>query len=202
MHQSIESTLKCTFLLSIDHPIIIFSYTRYKEGMDWRLYTAGQSKMTVEQLPKILENAVRLGYSKEDYIMLLLLNSLETSGAVIITQLHNKSSQKLGKLKQEHRAFIGCKLVGLKEHWFSFEEETYAIVETFDRMDYWLCRTLPLHTFINYLNLFDVFAPLSLRLQSPSCILQSPDMGDTALPIRLRGRSYQRKYGLFCRNTQ
>lgn len=119
-----------------------------------------------------LRTAVKLGFPKQDQVVCMYTDASETLWASVATQTkEDHLSKPLEQQRHEPLAFLGGKFTGAQKNWTTYEKEAYAIVQTFDRLDYLLWGAKQTHVFTDHKNLLYVFAPLALRPNSPRHVL-------------------------------
>lgn len=73
--------------------------------------------------------------------------------------------------RHEPLAFSGKEFTSTQKHGTTYEKETYAIVQTLERMDNLFWGLEPVHVFTNDRNIFYVFMPLARRPNIPRHVL-------------------------------
>lgn len=92
--------------------------------------------------------------------------------AALVTQTNEEHLGKpIEQQPHEPLAFLGSKFNKAQKNWTTYEKEAYAVVQTFDRLDYLFWGSGQNHVFTNHKNLLYVFAPLALRPSSPRHVL-------------------------------
>lgn len=86
----------------------------------------------------------------------------------MVTQTKEKNLSKPTPL-----AFLGGKFNRTQRNWTTYEKEAYAVVQTFERIDYLLWGAKQTHVFTDHRNLLYAFAPLALRPNSPRHVLSN-----------------------------
>lgn len=66
---------------------------------------------------------------------------------------------------------IGREHKGSQKNWNMYEEEAYVRVRTFDKIDYLIRVTQPVHVFADHNNLLHVFTPLVPSPNEPRYVL-------------------------------
>lgn len=75
--------------------------------------------------------------------------------------------------EQQHEpmAFLKERFTGAQKNQTTYEKEANAIVQTFERLDYFFWETMQTHVFKAYKNLLHAFALLALRPNSTKHVL-------------------------------
>ncbi|CAN8061293.1 unnamed protein product [Agarophyton chilense] len=80
--------------------------------------------------------------------------------AGVVTQTSPETLKKpFAEQKHEPLAFLGNTFKDAQTNWSTYEQEDYAIVKTFDKLDYLFMDEYPVHVFTDHRNLLFVFAP-------------------------------------------
>lgn len=120
------------------------------------------------ELQEALCNAVKLAYPKDDQVICTFTYASVLFWASVITQIpKDQFGKKMEDLKHEPMAFLDGHFVGAKRNWTTYENGSYAIVGTFDRMNYLRWGPQPVHVHTDDCNLLFVFATLSIRPNLP-----------------------------------
>lgn len=90
---------------------------------------------------------------------------------IVMQTKEDQLSKTIESQQHDPMAFLGGRFAGAQQNWTTYEKEAYAIVQTFDRMDYIFWGSHPIHVFTDHRNLLYVFAPLVLRPNSPRHVL-------------------------------
>lgn len=119
-----------------------------------------------------LKQAVKLAFPKDNHAICVYADASEDFWASIVTQTSEEQlSINVKEQKHEPMALLGRRFAGVQRNWTTYEKEAYAIVQTFDRMDYLFWGPQPVHVFTDHRNLLYVFAPFALRPNSPRRVL-------------------------------
>lgn len=131
-----------------------------------------EHKMALTNIQDSLRNAVKLAFPKDGHVLCVYTDASEEFWAAVITQTKEQQlNKKVGEQQHEPMAFLGGRFTGAQKNWTTYEKEAYAIVQTFDRLDYLFWGTTRTHIFTDHKNLLYVFAPLALRPNSPRHVL-------------------------------
>lgn len=119
-----------------------------------------------------LKQAVKLTFPKKDHATCVYTDASDAFWAAVVTQTKIEQLQrKMSEQEHEPLAFLGGKFTGSQKNWTTYEKEAYAIVQTFERLDYLFWGAHPVHVFTDHRNLLYVFAPIALRPNSPRHVL-------------------------------
>lgn len=117
-----------------------------------------------ESLQESLRDAVRMSYVDPKKVICVFTDASDKFWAGIVTQTNLRDlSKPIEQQRHEPLAFLGAAFRGAQINWSTFEKESFAIFQTFERMDYMLETQNRIHVFTDHRNLLFVFAPLALE---------------------------------------
>ena len=115
-------------------------------------------------LQDTLRNAVKLSYPNPGTEICIYTDASERFWSAVVTQCTPESLEPpLDEQRHEPLAFLGAEFKGAQCGWSTFKKEGFAILETFDKLDYILMGSQPTHIYTDHRNLLFVFAPLALE---------------------------------------
>lgn len=131
-----------------------------------------EHKNAIASIQDSLRRAVKMAFPKPDHVICVYTDASEHLWASVVTQTEeDELSKAIEQQKHEPLAFLGGKFNKSQRNWTTYEKEAYAVVQTFDRMDYLFWGSKRTHVFTDHKNLLYVFAPLALRPNSPMHVL-------------------------------
>lgn len=84
-----------------------------------------------------LQNAVKLAFLKDGHEFCVYTGASEIFWAAVISQTKkHQLKKKDGEEKHEPTAFLGGNFTRAQKNWTTYENEAYAIAQTFDGIDY------------------------------------------------------------------
>ena len=115
-------------------------------------------------LQKTLRNAVKLSYVDPNKEICIYTDASECFWSAVVTQTSKQDLElPIGEQRHQPLAFLGAEFKGSQLGWTTFEKEAFAIFQTFEKLDYMLMSSKPVHVYTDHRNLLFVFDPLSLE---------------------------------------
>lgn len=120
--------------------------------------------MAFEEVKRSLRNAVELSHRDPTKIICVHTDASDKFWSGIVTQCDPSELHKL-KTQQNHQplAFLGSQFSATQERWTTYEQEAFAIYETFKRLKYMLICDQGIHIFTDHKKLLFTFHPLSVE---------------------------------------
>ncbi|CAN8072128.1 unnamed protein product [Agarophyton chilense] len=111
-----------------------------------------------------LRNAVYLAYPQKGNAICVFTNASNKNWSGVVMQADPPTLLRT-LAEQQHKplAFLGGNFKGAQCNWSTYEQEGYAIVKTFDKLDYRLLDEHPVHLFLDHRNLLFVFSPYAMQ---------------------------------------
>ena len=111
-----------------------------------------------------LRKAVEIAHPDPKKVICIFTDASKYFWSGVVTQVR-KEQMGLSREKQEHEplAFLGSAFSGAELNWSTFEQEAYAIFQTFEKLDYLLLDEQEVHVFTDHRNLLFIFAPLAFE---------------------------------------
>lgn len=134
-------------------------------GMPLRTLSWGTThEAAFRDLQDNIRNAVQLSYPRDGKVICVFTDASQRYWSGVVTQT-DPSQLALPVEKQAHEplAFLGSAFKDAQLNWSTFEQEGYAIFQTFDKVDYLFLNEQPVHVFTDHRNLLFVFAPLAME---------------------------------------
>ena len=111
-----------------------------------------------------LRSAVQIAHPDPSKVICVYTDASKYFWSGIVTQV-SAAHMRLPREKQEHEplAFLGGAFKGAELNWSTFEQEAFAIFQTFEKVDYLLMGEQEVHVFTDHRNLLFIFAPLAFE---------------------------------------
>ena len=121
-------------------------------------------RLAFEQVKESLCNAAKLSHRDPAKIICIHTDASDKFWSGIVTQCDPSELQK-PKIEQIHQplAFLGSQFSTPQERWTTYEQEAFAIYETFKRLKYLMVCEKGIHIFTDHKNLLFTFQPLSVE---------------------------------------
>ena len=134
-------------------------------GIDLRSLSWGAAHESVfHSLQDSLRSAVQIAHPSSDKVICVYTDASRKFWAGVVTQLPPEQlSLPMDRQKHEPLAFLGGAFKGAQLNWSTFEQEAFAIFQTFEKVDYLLMDEQPVHVFTDHRNLLFVFAPYAFE---------------------------------------
>ena len=129
-------------------------------NLDWN----NEHVSAFQDLTEQLREAVKLAHRRQDMILCVYTDASDAHWAAVVTQC-DPEQLSLPVTEQSHQplAFLGSAFNSTQRNWTTFEQEAYAVFQTFERMDYMFACEDNIHIYTDHRNLLFVFDPLSLK---------------------------------------
>lgn len=128
-----------------------------------RLSLGTEHKIEIATIQDSLRNAVKLAFPKEIHALCVNADALEVFWAAVIAQTKKEQlAKQVGEQKYDLMDFLGRRFIGAQRKWTTYEKEAYAIVHTFDRLDYLSWKATQAHMVTDHKNLLYVLLLLGL----------------------------------------
>lgn len=132
-----------------------------------RLSDVGWDKscdVSFEAVRHSLCNAVELSHQDPNKVLCVHTDASDKFWSGVVTQCQpSELSKPTEQQSHEPLAFIGCQFSDTQERWTTYEQEAYAIYQTFKRLKYMMICGQCIHIFTDHKNLLFTFHPLSVE---------------------------------------
>lgn len=116
----------------------------------------------------MLCNAVKLSHRDPSKILCIHTDASDRFWAGVVTQCdENQLHKPISAQQHDPLAFLGSRFNPTQENWTTFEQEAFAIVETFKRLDYLFACDPCIRIFTDHRNLLFTFNPYAVEPSTP-----------------------------------
>lgn len=113
-------------------------------------------------------SAVNIAFLNNEKVICVYTNANEALWAAKVTQTNREHLEEPTEQQQhEPLAFVRSKLDGLQRSWTIYNKKGYAVVETFERLNYLFRKLSQTRVFTVHSNILYLFASIALRSDSP-----------------------------------
>lgn len=117
-----------------------------------------------EQVREMLCNSVRISFLDTSKILCIHTDASDRFWSAIVTQCENTELEK-PTIDQRHEplSFIGSAFTDTQQRWTTYEQEAFAIIQAFKRLDYMMICEQGVRVFTDHRNLLFAFHPYSIE---------------------------------------